>query len=72
VSRRDVHPLVQQVAAARKAQGLTVKAVADRAGYPADTFSAYENGRYQPSLFRFVDWANTLGLDVVLVPRKQG
>lgn len=66
---RQPHPLITQLRAARKAQGLTQAAVATRAGYSAPHIGNGEAGHVAPSLDTLTDWAAALGYDLTLTPR---
>lgn len=63
-----VHPLITQLIRARNARNWSVEKVAARSGIPASTIRSWEAGTYLPSLRNYIDWAQTLGMELQLVP----
>lgn len=63
------HPLAAQLKAARRAQRLSLEALAEITGYDRFTLGRWENGQTDPSLARLVDWAGTLGMELRLRPK---
>lgn len=61
--------LIEQLSAAREAQGISQAELAHRLGYYPVSISTWETGRAKPIYNSLVDWANALGFDVVLEPR---
>lgn len=59
--------LVDQLARARVARRWSQTKTALRCGYSRPILCRWESGRDLPRLTSFVDWANALGFDVVLV-----
>lgn len=53
----------------RRLNQMTQFELASRMGYSLATLSYWESGRYNPKLQGLIDWANTLGLDIVFVRR---
>lgn len=61
-----VHPLVEELRAARVNKGYTLKDLAKKSGYHWRTFEKWENGSAQPRLVAFIDVCKALGIRVVL------
>lgn len=64
----EMHPLVAQLAEARKTADMSISEVAICAGMPPSTPWYWEHGTV-PSLAKFEAYANVLGFDVVLAQR---
>lgn len=58
----DVDPIVAVLRAARLAQGLTVRQVAEAAVLGAGSISEWERGRHAPNLSSLRRWAIALGV----------
>jgi len=56
--------------AARKAEGLSQAALADRLGWVQTAVSKYERGERRLDVIEFLDIADALGLDPVKLVRK--
>ena len=67
-----MHPTVTDIGralrAARKAEGLSQKALSDRIGLTQAQISRFENGKSDPRLSSLVEVARGLGVEVMLVP----
>jgi len=62
-----IHPIIEELAAERRAQDLSQRAVGRAAGARSSaTVNAWERGLASPTLDHLTDWANALGFDVVL------
>lgn len=61
--------LVAQLAKARRSRRLSVQAAADRVGYSDASLYRWERGAAYPSLEAFIDYADSLGYLVTLVPK---
>ena len=53
----------------RRRKRLSLQSVADATGYNYATVADHLRGRYPPPLPVFVDYADVLGLDVLVMPR---
>lgn len=60
------HPIALQLAQARRAAGLTQRAVAARAHVSSKSIYHWENGITSPAIVDLAAWAAALGLRVVL------
>jgi len=63
-------PLVLQLVARRKTRGWSQERLAKRVGVRHQQLSCWETGVKTPRLANLTDWAQALGLDLVLTPRK--
>lgn len=59
-------PLIARLVACRQSLGLSVRAVAERAGVPSSQISVWERGVVMPSLANAARWAAALGLALTL------
>ncbi len=68
-----MHPTVTDIGralrAARKAEGLSQRALSDRIGLTQAQISKFENGRADPRLSSLVEVARGVGVEVMLVPK---
>lgn len=62
------HPLMQQIVDAARLSGMTFEQVDAKAGYGSGGLSRWATNKGAPSVYAFVDYANTVGLSVELVP----
>lgn len=62
--------MARNLKAARKAKGLSQRALADLTGVPQSHISKIENGAVDLRLSSLIELARALGLEVMLVPRK--
>lgn len=62
-------PLMRQLIEARVSTRLSQDALSEIAGYSRGSIYQWEAGRSSPNIRKFVDLANALGFDVVLVPK---
>lgn len=60
-------PLIRALVNARLEQDVTLEVLARRLGYHRNTIYAWENERYKPTLRAFIDWADSLGLEIRLI-----
>ena len=60
----------QQIRAKRKERGLTIKALAQKAGIAHQNLWKIENGKYNPSLDYLALIAEALGCKIVFVPKE--
>lgn len=63
---RNIHPLVEALHQRRLERGISLHKLARKTGYDVFTLGAWERGKYSPSLLRFNDVADALGLKIVL------
>ena len=63
-----IDPLFLELRALRKRLGLTIPAVAKKSGHHKDKLRKYENGTIQPSFWTVRDWAQALGMKIILEP----
>lgn len=63
--------ILRQLNEIRKAQGVTHMQLGVAAGYADCTMRKWWRHEHRPTLTAFVDVANTLGYDVVLVKREE-
>lgn len=63
--------IAQRLKAAREAQGLSQRALAERSGLAQSHISQIESGSTEPGLSTLVDLARALDLEVMLIPRKR-
>lgn len=66
-----VHPLIREMTEIRRAWKLTRQDIAARAGYAYTTICHVEAGQRYPGLRLLQDWADVLGYEVVLRPKKK-
>lgn len=66
------NPLVAQLKAAREDKDISPAALARRLGYQAETLRNWEAGRSAPDADALIDWANALGLRLVLARPATG
>jgi hypothetical protein len=64
--RRVICPLIAQFRSARIAAGLTLRDVARRSGYNISTLSDWECGAAWPTVPRFMDVCEVVGLKLTL------
>lgn len=62
--------LIEQLTRARKAKGLSQRALGDKVGWPQSHVSKFEKGNADIRLSGLVELARALDLEVTLVPRK--
>jgi len=62
--------LVQELVAARKARGLSQKALGEKVGWPQSHVSKIEKGKTDLRLSGLIELARALELEVALVPKK--
>ncbi len=62
-------PLVAELTAARKAQGLSQRQLADRMLCHRRTILTWENGMNSPVAPMLADWADALGFTLTLTPK---
>jgi transcriptional regulator with XRE-family HTH domain len=69
-----IAPLIALLAAARQAQGITQRDLADRIGVTDDLVSRWESGVRQPRLDNLVAWVAALGgvVAIVAAPEARG
>jgi len=65
-----VHPLVRQLTDLRVRLRMSRLTIGKRTGYHANAIYQWETGT-SPTLHKFCDWANALGLDVTLTPKQE-
>lgn len=68
--RRRPHPLVSTLAAVRQGQGLTQRMVAERAYLTPSLVGNWESGWKVPQLPGLIAYADALGYEVVVVPKR--
>lgn len=62
--------LLEQLRAARLAQGLSQRQLGERIGLPQSNIARLESGGTDPSLSKIIELARALDLDLQLIPRK--
>jgi transcriptional regulator with XRE-family HTH domain len=62
------HPLIDTLAQARKAAGLTQADLAERSGLSRMTVQRQEGGQLDPRLSTLHEMGRTLGLELIAVP----
>ena len=67
-----VHPLIEQLTRARTKRGISLQALANRLVVTKDTVWNWENGKHDPRLGSIIAYANALGYELVLAPKKRG
>lgn len=65
-----MNPLMAQLMETRKQIGLSQGDVGRIAGYAQESINQWENGVHEPRLSSFVNFANALGYEVVLVEKE--
>jgi transcriptional regulator with XRE-family HTH domain len=68
--RRRPHPLVSALAAIRQRQGLTQRMVAERAYLTPSLVGNWESGWKVPQLQGLMAYADVLGYEVAIVPKR--
>lgn len=63
--------VIQQLIRERKILNLSRLDVAEKSGYSECQIAEWERGTNAVALPKFIDWAQTLGFDVVLVPMEE-
>lgn len=71
MSRRTVHPIITQLRAAREAQGLQQAEISQRMYRYWRTLTKWENGTVTPDLYALTEWADLLGYQITLTPKKE-
>ncbi len=61
--------LIAELTAARKAQGLSQRELADRMRCHRRTILTWENGKNSPVAAMLADWADALGFSLTLTPK---
>ena len=67
---RHMVPLLRELRYHRIRRKISQEALAQKAGVSESMISMWECGRSAPGLYNLTAWANTLGYDLVLVPRR--
>lgn len=62
--------LLEQLRAARVAQGLSQRQLGERIGLPQSNIARLESGNTDPGLSKIIELARALDLDLQLIPRK--
>lgn len=62
--------VLEQLRAARLAQGLSQRQLGERIGLPQSNIARLESGGTDPSLSKIIELARALDLDLQLIPRK--
>jgi transcriptional regulator with XRE-family HTH domain len=70
--KNDLDPVVAALRERRYALGLTLEGLSDKLGYTANTIWGWENGRANPPLVRIHEWAQSLGMRLVVRERGDG
>lgn len=65
-----VAELLEQLRAARLAQGLSQRQLGERIGLPQSNIARLESGNTDPGLSKIIELARALDLDLQLIPRK--
>lgn len=68
--KRCPHPLVSALAGIRQRQGLTQRLVAERAYLTPSLVGSWESGWKTPQLPGLIAYADALGYEVALVPKR--
>jgi hypothetical protein len=68
-NKRYVHPLIRQLVARRQKLTMSRADMARKAGYHVNQLLAWELGKTNPDFRSFREWAEALGLDIVLHER---
>jgi transcriptional regulator with XRE-family HTH domain len=69
---RDMLTISYHLRKARYWRGISILALSGISGYAHKTIRSWEEGRSVPSVKAFVDWADSLGYDIVLYDRSTG
>lgn len=64
------HPLMQRLRAIRKHRRVSLTRASQTSGYNRATISAWEGGYMSPTLQALTDYAQTLGMQLSLVPAE--
>ena len=72
ITKANVLPVIRRLTETRIAWGLSVDDIAERIGCAAGTLSKYEGGQNGPSLFMLICWAEVLGFELSLWPKREG
>ena len=62
--------LVAELVNAREEAGITQRQLGERLGVIQNTVDGWENGRSTPKVAGLILWADALGYDLMLKPRK--
>lgn len=68
---RSIHPMIHELFAEMKRRGIPMATLERETGYCRGSFAGWAHGRSGMKLASFVDIAQHLGYDVVLVRRPQ-
>lgn len=67
---RPLHPILTELAAARRAAKLSQRALGKRVGLAQSHLSRIERGAVDPQLSNLLEIARALGLELMLVPKR--
>lgn len=70
--KRELDPVVAALRERRQALGLPLRVVSEKTGYAENTMFCWETGRAVPPLGRLNDWAQALGMRLVVRERGDG
>ena len=70
IKQVNVHPVVKELTETRLAWDLSTDTVAERIGCSINHFRHLENGSNVPGFRVLNSWADTLGFEVTLRPKK--
>jgi transcriptional regulator with XRE-family HTH domain len=65
----EPHPLITELKKTRKRANIPVAALARRLGYTEAAIRSWEAGRSTPTTDTLTDYADALGMRVVLIPK---
>lgn len=68
---RTIHPLLKQLRAERERRRITRPALSLKLGYHVNNILAWEMGKAQPEFRVVFDWAQALGLELILRTNAQ-
>lgn len=70
VEDANLDPLIRRLVETRKAWQLSATEIADRISSDYNTFRRYETGERFPSGKKLVQWADVLGFELSLWPKR--
>jgi transcriptional regulator with XRE-family HTH domain len=69
-NKRFIHPIIKMLRDERERQRLTRPQLAKKAGYHWMQLHYWEMGKQKPLFDKLIDWAEALGLKVIITPVK--
>lgn len=65
------HPVMKTLRAIRRGKRLSLREVGELAGYSENTLGAWERGKVSPMLDNLANYAEGLGMKLIVVPKDK-